>query len=136
MSQIDNIEGVGSFRGISFKIEERFERRGICKKRGFGIQPAIDNLIKKYLTAIAGILRQSDYHFEPNLRKTFNRGFTSYFLHGRTPDIASSTLPKPWESMLAMSRRSETIRSTLPARHHSAMVTACALSLTARTGRF
>ena len=34
------------------------------------------------------------YTFTPNLNKTFNRGFTTYFLHGRQPDIFSPDTPK------------------------------------------
>jgi putative protease len=34
------------------------------------------------------------YTFKPDLRKTFNRGYTTYFLHGRKPDIASFDTPK------------------------------------------
>ena len=34
------------------------------------------------------------YTFRPDLRKTFNRGYTTYFLHGRQPDIASFDTPK------------------------------------------
>ncbi len=34
------------------------------------------------------------YTFTPNLKKTFNRGFTTYFLHGRQPDIFSPDTPK------------------------------------------
>ncbi len=35
-----------------------------------------------------------EYNFVPNLKKTFNRGFTNYFLHGRQPDISSFDTPK------------------------------------------
>ena len=34
------------------------------------------------------------YAFEPNLKKTFNRGFTHYFLRGRQMDITSFDTPK------------------------------------------
>lgn len=34
------------------------------------------------------------YTFTPNLRKTFNRGFTHYFADGRQPDIFSPDTPK------------------------------------------
>ena len=34
------------------------------------------------------------YTFTPRLEKTFNRGFTNYFLHGRQPDIFSPDTPK------------------------------------------
>ena len=34
------------------------------------------------------------YNFTPNLKKTFNRGFTHYFLNGRQRDIVSFDTPK------------------------------------------
>ncbi len=33
-------------------------------------------------------------NFEPNPAKSFNRGFTNYFLHGRTPEMANINTPK------------------------------------------
>ena len=37
---------------------------------------------------------RSTYTFEPRPEKSFNRGFTDYFLHGRRPDITSFDTPK------------------------------------------
>jgi putative protease len=37
---------------------------------------------------------KSDPGFEPNLGKTFNRGYTTYFLHGRSERIGSPDTPK------------------------------------------
>lgn len=37
---------------------------------------------------------QSIISFTPNPQKSFNRGFTSYFLHGRTTDLACHATPK------------------------------------------
>jgi putative protease len=35
-----------------------------------------------------------EYTFKPDLNRTFNRGYTTYFLNGRKPDIASFDTPK------------------------------------------
>lgn len=45
----------------------------------------------KYCRASFG---RAIHTFQPNLKKTFNRGFTNYFLNGRQPDIASFDTPK------------------------------------------
>ena len=37
---------------------------------------------------------KSTISFKPHPQKSFNRGFTSYFLHGRTSDLACHTTPK------------------------------------------
>jgi putative protease len=39
-------------------------------------------------------LGRCTYTFQPDLRKTFNRGYTTHFLHGRQPDIFSPDTPK------------------------------------------
>ena len=39
-------------------------------------------------------LGKVEYRFESDLRKTFNRGYTPYFLKGRRPDISSPDTPK------------------------------------------
>lgn len=95
MSQIDNIEALAASGACSFKIEGRLKDVGYVKNVVSAFSRRIDNLIKKYPDRYCrASLGKVDYHFEPNLRKTFNRGFTSYFLHGRTPDIASFDTPK------------------------------------------
>ena len=64
------------------------------------------NVVAAYSTRLNQIIEKSGgrlarasmgsatYTFTPNLKKTFNRGFTDYFLNGRTPDIASPDTPK------------------------------------------
>ena len=51
----------------------------------------IRNHPDKYCRSSKGVCT---YSFTPDLRKTFNRGYTHYFLHGRQPDIASFDTPK------------------------------------------
>ena len=46
---------------------------------------------EKYCRASLGAVKHS---FDPNLNKTFNRGFTTYFLHQRDNKIASFDTPK------------------------------------------
>ena len=46
---------------------------------------------KEYVRASSGSCR---YAFKPQLDKSFSRGFTHYFLHGRTRDVFSFDTPK------------------------------------------
>jgi len=45
-------------------------------------------------------------NFEPDAKKTFNRGYTTYFIHGRDSDIASPNTPK------SMGEKVGTVRET------------------------
>ena len=45
----------------------------------------------KYCRASLG---HCEYTFTPDLKRTFNRGYTTYFIHGRQSDIASFDTPK------------------------------------------
>ena len=61
----------------------------------------LDDLVRRrpddYRRASLG---KVSYGFTPDLKKTFNRGFTTYFLHGRQPDIASFDTPKALGEMV------------------------------------
>lgn len=95
MSQIDNLKELADVGACSFKIEGRLKDVAYVKNVVSAYSQRLDKIVqenpKQYRRASHG---QVEYHFEPNLQKTFNRGFTSYFLHGRQPDIASFDTPK------------------------------------------
>ena len=46
---------------------------------------------KKYIRASSGTVKLA---FRPQLDKSFSRGFTDYFVHGRNPGIFSFDTPK------------------------------------------
>ncbi len=95
MSQIDSLEPLAEAGACSFKIEGRLKDVGYVKNVVSAFSQRLDQLIEKhperYCRASFG---RVEHHFQPNLQKTFNRGFTSYFLNGRQPDIASFDTPK------------------------------------------
>ena len=95
MSQIDNLKELADAGACSFKIEGRLKDVAYVKNVVSAYSQRLDKIVqenpKLYRRASHG---RVEYHFEPNLQKTFNRGFTSYFLHGRQPDIASFDTPK------------------------------------------
>ena len=79
----------------SFKIEGRLKDVTYVKNVVAAYSQQLDAFIanhsETYQRASKG---HCTYTFTPNLRKTFNRGFTTYFLHGRQPDIFSPDTPK------------------------------------------
>ena len=80
---------------VSFKIEGRLKDVTYVKNVVAAYSQRLDSIIAKhpdeYCRASKG---HCTYSFTPNLKKTFNRGFTTYFLHGRQPDIFSPDTPK------------------------------------------
>ena len=95
LCQIDSLEQLAEAGASSFKIEGRLKDIYYVKNVVAAYSERLDRLVAEhpgeYRRASFGV---SEHHFEPNLKKTFNRGYTHYFLNGRQPDIASFDTPK------------------------------------------
>ncbi len=89
--QIDEMILVGI---TSFKIEGRLKDEDYVINVVAKYRQILDKIIaqdKKYTRASEGVQM---YNFEPNLYKTFNRGYTTYFLNDRQNNIFSPFTPK------------------------------------------
>jgi putative protease len=78
----------------SFKIEGRLKEVAYVKNITAYYRKQLDAILARrpeYKRSSAG---QSTFTFEPVPEKSFNRGFTSFFLHRRTADITSFDTPK------------------------------------------
>ena len=82
----------------SFKIEGRLKDAAYVKNVVAAYSRALDSIIAanpgRYARASRG---ESSHMFTPDLNKSFNRGYTSYFLDNRTPaahTLASADSPK------------------------------------------
>lgn len=95
MCRYDMIEDLAAAGVTSFKIEGRLKDVAYVKNVTAAYSQKLNEVISRhpdlYRRASLGRCR---YTFTPNLNKTFNRGFTDYFLNGRTRDIASFDTPK------------------------------------------
>ena len=95
MSQIDNLETLMRSGACAFKIEGRLKDINYVKNVVSAYSKRIDEIICKhpgeFRRASLGRVR---YSFTPDLKKTFNRGYTNYFLKGRQADIFSPDTPK------------------------------------------
>lgn len=95
MKQIDRLADIVDAGACSLKIEGRLKDIAYVKNVVAAYSRQLDMIVaanpSRYGRASWG---RCDYAFEPNIEKTFNRGFTHYFLDGRTPDIASIHTPK------------------------------------------
>lgn len=95
MNQSANIGRLVEAGAVSFKIEGRLKDIAYVKNVTAAYSLVLDDIVRKhpdkYCRASLGRCR---YTFTPNLHKTFNRGFTTYFADGRRPDISSPDTPK------------------------------------------
>ena len=95
LNQSAHLEELIEAGAVSFKIEGRLKDASYVKNVVAAYSQRLDSIIAKhpdkYCRASKG---HCTYTFTPNLKKTFNRGFTTYFLHGRQPDIFSPDTPK------------------------------------------
>ncbi len=94
MNQSTNIGRLIEAGAISFKIEGRLKDAAYVKNVVSAYSRLIDRYIDKHPNYCRASLGRCTYAFEPDLRKTFNRGFTTYFADGRQPDISSPDTPK------------------------------------------
>lgn len=95
LNQLNHLSELILAGATSFKIEGRLKDVSYVKNVVAAYSQQLDSIIAKnpdaYQRASKG---HCTYTFTPNLRKTFNRGFTTYFLLGRQPDIFSPDTPK------------------------------------------
>lgn len=95
LCQIDHLEEMADAGICSFKIEGRLKDVEYVKNVVAAYSKRLNSIIEKrgddYCRASLG---QVTYYFEPDLKKTFNRGYTDYFLHRRQPYIYSPDTPK------------------------------------------
>lgn len=72
----------------SFKIEGRLKNEAYVVNTTAYYRQALDKVLQNY-----GLRRSSvgtsSYEFEPNLYKTFNRGYTNFYLDGEKKDIGT-----------------------------------------------
>lgn len=95
MNQSDHLLELIEAGASSFKIEGRLKDVSYVKNVTAAYSQRLNEIIRchpdSYCRSSRGECR---YTFKPDLHRTFNRGYTTYFLHGRQPDIASFDTPK------------------------------------------
>ena len=95
MNQSDHLQELIEAGATSFKIEGRLKDAAYVKNVTAAYSQRLNAIIRQhpdqYCRASQG---RCEYTFTPDLNRTFNRGYTSYFIHGRQPDIASFDTPK------------------------------------------
>lgn len=95
MCRIDSLEELAEAGVCSFKIEGRLKDADYVKNVVAAYSQQLNRICAKsegkYKRASKG---RVEYSFRPDLRRTFNRGYTDYFLYGRKPSIENLITPK------------------------------------------
>lgn len=95
MNRSESLEEMMDAGVSSFKIEGRLKDVSYVKNITAYYRQRIDEVLERrsgdYERASCG---RSSYTFTPNPAKSFNRGFTDYFLHGRTASVHDFDTPK------------------------------------------
>lgn len=95
MCQLDHLEQLADAGASSFKIEGRLKDADYVKNVVAAYSQRLNEIIKRrggdYRRASWG---RVDYAFQPDLAKTFNRGYTDYFLRGRQHGLPTMFTPK------------------------------------------
>lgn len=95
MAQIDNIAKLADAGAVSFKIEGRLKDVDYVKNITAAYSEKLNELCRnhpeKYQRASMG---KCTYTFTPDISKSFNRAFTTYFANGRKQGMANIHSPK------------------------------------------
>jgi len=78
----------------SFKIEGRLKDINYVKNVTAFYRQRIDEILNKDSSLSSASSGRTIFMFQPDPSRTFNRGFTEYFISGRKKDILSSHTPK------------------------------------------
>lgn len=94
MDQTDNLEALIEAGIRSFKIEGRLKGLDYVKNVTAWYRQKLDAILDSRSDLVASSAGRCSYSFTPDPKKSFNRGSTDYFLHGRQPGIDSTKSPK------------------------------------------
>ena len=139
MARDDRLEQMMAAGVTSFKIEGRLKDVAYVKNVVAYYRRAIDKVIERqpdrYCTSSFGSV---EFTFEPALEKSFNRGFTHYFLDERRPQdglsMASIDTPKSQGEYLGRALRCN--GNTLTIDTHATLANGDGLSFTDNHGQF
>ena len=94
MNNSNNLEELIDAGITSFKIEGRLKDADYVKNTTAYYRRALDEIIGRRSDLERASRGVSTPSFEPNLGKSFSRGFTDYFIHGRQKNIDAPFTPK------------------------------------------
>ena len=94
MNRSDDLEALLDAGVSSLKIEGRLKDTAYVKNVVAYYRQKLNEIFRRRPEYRRSSLGHETITFTPNPAKSFNRLFTDYFLHGRTPDMANIHTPK------------------------------------------
>lgn len=94
LNQSDHLSEMMDAGIRSFKIEGRLKDLSYVKNITAYYRKKIDFILAEKKSYQKSSLGKTSFFFEPNVSKSFNRGFTNYFLHKRTKEMIQADTPK------------------------------------------
>jgi putative protease len=94
LNRSDELEAMMLAGVSSFKIEGRLKDVSYVKNITAFYRQKLDAVFARNRAFYRASAGTSVFSFTPQPEKSFNRGFTPYFLHGRIPEITSFDTPK------------------------------------------
>ena len=113
MNNSKNLEELIDAGITSFKIEGRLKDVDYVKNTTAYYRRAIDEIIARRSDLERASRGVSTPSFEPNLEKSFSRGFTDYFIHGRQKNIDAPFTPKSMGEYIGEIKKIEGKRLTV-----------------------
>jgi len=94
LNRSDELEVMMQAGISSFKIEGRLKDVSYVKNITAFYRTRLDRIFARNPDFCRSSSGRSTFTFEPQPEKSFNRGFTPYYLYGRIPDVTSFATPK------------------------------------------
>lgn len=94
MNRLEYLEQLADAGVCSFKIEGRLKETEYVKNITAAYNRELERVMARRKDLVRASAGKSKPQFEPAPEKSFNRGFTDYFLFGRSGDIYSFDTPK------------------------------------------
>lgn len=95
MNRSDDLETLLQAGASSLKIEGRLKDAAYVKNVVAHYRQRLDDIIRRHPDSYCRSSHgRTQTTFTPDPSRSFNRGFTPYFLHGRTPDLVQMATPK------------------------------------------
>jgi putative protease len=94
MNRTDQLEALLDAGARSLKIEGRLKDAAYVKNVTAWYRQHLDAIFRRRKEYCASSRGRVEINFTPNPARSFNRGFTNYFMHGRTADLCNTITPK------------------------------------------
>lgn len=94
MNRTGQLEALLDAGARSLKIEGRLKDEAYVRNVTAWYRSRLDDIFRRRREYCRASMGRVELSFTPDPSRSFNRGFTDYFMHGRTTDLCNSATPK------------------------------------------